>query len=233
MPKLGLGLGLPKPIFVGGGAPVIPQDGLVLWLKPDAGLVLFGNDVLEWQDQSSAGNNFQQEEETVVAVEDNIINGYPAVLLDEGRLLGSSNIAIAKTIYAVVRTFNFQVEAYSVILECTGGGLYSAVSGPFWGSYFSEETPATTIISPNTSTIIASLSNDGETYEFRRDSQSDITEAGGDGFYTRSQSYLGNAIGLGQAANVYLSEIIVYDRVPTTPEIQQIESYLNSKYLIS
>jgi hypothetical protein len=38
MPKLGLGLGLTKPIVVGGSTPVIPQDGLSLWLKADAGV---------------------------------------------------------------------------------------------------------------------------------------------------------------------------------------------------
>jgi hypothetical protein len=229
MPQLGLGLSLAKKGNTIAGAAAIPQDGLVLWLKPDVGLIAPSN-VTEWQDQSSSGNNFEQDVDNQVFVEYDIINGYPAVLFDSGRLLGSSNIAIAKTIYAVVRTFNFQVESYSVILECTGGGLYSAVYDNEWGSYFSGERSSVNTLLPDTSAIIATISNDGETYEFRRDGQNVSSGTDGGGFYSRSQSYLGNDGGLGQAANVFLSEIIVYDRVPTAPEINQIEQYLNLKY---
>ena len=119
-----------------------------------------------------------------------------------------------------------------MILECTGGGLYSAIDAEEWGSYFSGGYSSFDTLPPETSAIIATLSDDGETYEYRRDGQSILSSTDGAGFYSRSASYLGNDGGGGQPANVYLSELIVYDRVPTTPEIQQIELYLNSKYAI-
>ena len=213
-------------------APSIPQSGLALWLKPDSGLNSIDGIVTQWTDQSSSGNNFSQDLDYPVFVEADIINGYDAVLFDAGRLNGDSDIVTGKTIYAVVRTFNFQVEAYSVILECTGGGLYSAIDAEEWGSYFSGGYSSFDTLPPETSAIIATLSDDGETYEYRRDGQSILSSTDGAGFYSRSASYLGNDGGGGQPANVYLSELIVYDRVPTTPEIQQIELYLNSKYAI-
>jgi hypothetical protein len=230
--KLGLGLSLANRGGAGPSSP-IPLAGLSLWLKPDSGLNSVDGIVTQWTDQSSSGNNFSQDIDYLVFVEADTINGYDAVLFDGGRLNGDSDIVTAKTIYAVVRTFfNFQVEAFAAILECTGGSLYSAVSDNEWGSYFNAGWSAVDTLSPNTSSIIATISNDGETFEYRRDGQSIFNGTNGGGFYSRSASYLGNDGGGGQPANVYLSELIVYDRVPTSTEIQQIEAYLNAKYAI-
>ena len=216
--------------------PFLPSSlgGLALWLKPDAGLNFNGSDeVTEWTDQSSAGNNFSQDLDYIAYREGDIINGYDGVLFEGGRLNGDSDIVTGKTIYAVVRTLGFQVEAYAAILECTGGGLYSAIESTYWGSYFSGGYFPTNSLAPNTSAIIATLSDDGENYEFRRNGTSVLSGSDGGGFYSRSESYLGNDGSGGQPANVYISEIIVYDRVLTTPEIQQVEAYLMDKYAIS
>lgn len=216
-------------------APFSPADitGLSLWLKPDAGLNFNGADeVTEWTDQSSAENNFSQDLDYIAYREADIINGYDGVLFEGGRLNGDSDIVTGKTIYAVVKALGYTPEAYAAIFECTGGGLYSAISDPFWGSYFSGEYSSTSSLAPNTSAIIATLSDDGENYEFRRDGSSVLSDSNGNGFNSRSASYLGNDGGAGQPANVYISEIIVYDNVPSPANIALLEGYLNTKYSI-
>ena len=139
-------------------------------------------------------------------------------------------IVTGKTIYAVVRTLGFQVEAYAVILECTGGGLYSAISSDEWGSYFYGDISSSNLLGISTPSIIATLSDDGENYEFRKDGSLVLSGSDGGGFYSRSASYLGNDSSAGQPANVYISEIIVYDNVPSPANIALLEGYLNDKY---
>ena len=107
-------------------------------------------------------------------------------------------IVTGKTIYAVVRTLGFQVEAYAVILECTGGGLYSAISSDEWGSYFYGDISSSNLLGISTPSIIATLSDDGENYEFRKDGSLVLSGSDGGGFYSRSASYLGNDSSAGQ-----------------------------------
>lgn len=327
MPSLSLGIGLHKNrVFTagGGGAPPIPQSGLALWLKADAGVTTsaetfvsqiiltgsgtttsdgtytrasggltgftgpngntignssgeeftlydsaFGGDtyllnitssgityineietggaspvptssvslsntgnvfVTTWADQSSSGNNFSPSNGAAIKY-NNIIGSNPAVLFNGPRLAGS-NIDTAKTIYAVIKTLENSASQYAVILEATGGSLYSAINGTEWGSYFNAGIGAGQTLPTSTAAIIATISDDGATYEYRKNGQQVLTNTDGGGFYTRSEAYLGNDGSAGQAANVYVSEIIVYDRVPTSTEIQQIETYLNTKYAI-
>jgi hypothetical protein len=208
----------------------IPLNGLKLWLKADAGVSLSGSNVTAWADQSGQNNNLSVTTTNPV-FENNVINGKPAIKFDGGRLDGT-NIVTAKTIYAVIKTLASQPSQYAAILEATGGSLYSAVLGNTWGSYFSIEIPANTTISANTAAVIASISNDGISYEFRLNGQNNLTESDGEGFVSRSALYIGNDGSTGQPANVYVSEIIIYDNLISAEDITKIENYLNSKYAI-
>ena len=215
-------------------APFSPTNitGLALWLKPDAGLNSTGGVVTQWTDQSGAGNNFSQDLDYLANVESGVINGYSAVLFEGGRLNGSSDIVTGKTIYAVVKALGTQPSQYAAILECTGGGLYSAILGSDWGSYFNAEFSSGNSLTTNTPAIIATLSDDGAIYEFRKNGTSILSDSNGGGFYSRSASFLGNDGSGTQPANVYISEIIVYDNVPSPANIALLEGYLNTKYSI-
>jgi hypothetical protein len=212
--------------------PFSPTDiaGLKLWLKADAGVTLSGSNVISWADQSGQGNNLSSQTGNSV-LEQNIINNKPAIKFDSGRLTGT-DIVTAKTIYAVIKTLASQPSQYAAILEATGGGLYSAISENTWGSYFNTERPANTIISANTAAVIASISNDGISYEFRLNGQNDLTQSDGGGFLSRSDLYIGNDGSQGQQANVYIAEIIVYDSAISGTNIANIETYLNGRYAI-
>jgi hypothetical protein len=211
-----------------------PADitGLSLWLKPDAGLNSLLGIVTGWTDQSGVGNNFSQDLNYLAYVEADIINGYDGVLFEGGRLNGSNDIETGKTIYAVVRTLGYTPEAYGAILECTGGSLYSAIADTEWGSYFNAGVSSYDSLAINTPAIIATLSDDGEIIEYRKNGTSILSGSYGEGFYSRSASYLGNDSGGGQPANVYISEIIVYNNVPSPANIALLETYLNTKYAI-
>jgi hypothetical protein len=213
-----------------GGGSSIPQSGLSLWLKADAGVTLDGSDVLVWADQSGNGNNFIANTSSAIKA-NNIIGSNPSVLFDGANLIGS-DIVTAKTIYAVIKTLAVSAQQYAAILEATGGSLYSAIDGTQWGSYFGGGASSGQTIPTETAAIIATLSDDGVNYELRRDGQQIVTSTEGGGFTSRSSAYLGSDSSAGQPANVYISEIIVYNRVPVTAEIEQIEAYLNSKYAI-
>ena len=230
MPRLSLGLGAQTIQKFGGGGAAIPQSGLSLWLKADVVVSVSGSDVTAWADQSGNGNNFTPASGTVVK-SNNIIGSNPAILFNGGSLSGN-NIVTAKTIYAVIKTLTTSAEQYAAILEVTGGSLYSAIDGTQWGSYFGSGSPSGQTISTQTSAIIATLSDDGANYELRRDGQQIVSSTEGQGFTSRSNAYLGSDSSAGQPANVYISEIIVYNRVPVIAEIQQVEAYLNAKYAI-
>ena len=228
MPQLGLGLSVAKSRK--SGKSTIPSNGLSLWLKADAGVTLSGSNVTAWADQSENGNNFTQAYSSVIK-SNNIIGSNPAILFNGGSLSGN-DIVTAKTIYAVIKTLAVSAQQYAAILEATGGSLYSAIDGTQWGSYFGGGASSGQTIPTETAAIIATLSDDGVNYELRRDGQQIVSSTEGGGFTSRSNAYLGNDSSAGQPANVYISEIIVYNRVPVTAEIQQIEAYLNAKYAI-
>jgi len=230
MPRLSLGLGAQNIRKIGGGGAAIPQSGLSIWLKADVGVSVSGSDVTAWADQSGNGNNFTPASGTVVK-SNNIIGSNPAILFDGGSLSGN-DIVTAKTIYAVIQTLATQAEQYAAIFEATGGSLYSAIDGTKWGSYFGGGSSSDETITEETAAIIATLSDDGVSYQMRRDGEQIISSTEGGGFTSRSSAYLGNNSSNGQPANVYIAEIIVYNRVPIAAEIQQIEAYLNAKYEI-
>jgi len=230
MPRLSLGLGAQNIRKIGGGGAAIPKSGLSIWLKADVGVSVSGSDVTAWADQSGNGNNFTPASGTVVK-SNNIIGSNPAILFDGGSLSGN-DIVTAKTIYAVIQTLATQAEQYAAIFEATGGSLYSAIDGTKWGSYFGGGSSSDETITEETAAIIATLSDDGVSYQMRRDGEQIISSTEGGGFTSRSSAYLGNNSSNGQPANVYIAEIIVYNRVPIAAEIQQIEAYLNAKYEI-
>ena len=201
--------------------------------KPDAGLNFDEVDhVTQWTDQSSIGNDFSQDLDYIAYREADVINGYDGVLFEEGRLNGEQDIVTAKTIYAVVKTLGYQTEAFSAILECTGGSLYSAISNTEWGSYFDGGVSSNDSLAVNTPAIISTLSEDGEIIEYRKNGALILSGSYGGGFYSRSASYLGCDGGGVQFANIYISEIIVYNNVPSPANIALLETYLNTKYAI-
>jgi hypothetical protein len=242
MPKLGLGLGLEY----GGGlvsaspppppTPIPPNGivGLNLWLKSDAGVTVSGGRVTVWQDQTASIQNLTAYGTGPLFVSsDANVNGYPTVLFSPGTgLLSPTSAPTQKTIYAVVSSPSV-LSAFSCILEISGGGLYTAIAGNRWGSYFNGISESNDTIPP-AGGIIASLSADGIVCQFRRNGQIVRDGSFGGGFFPRSQTAVGGAYTgyppLQQSANIPLAELIAYNRRITEQEVAGLELYLNQKY---
>ena len=181
------------------------------------------------EDRSASANNLLRDA-GYLTLSTNIINGKPAFYFQGERFTGN-DIVTAKTIYAVIKTDGSVPSAYAAILEATGGSLYSNVS-PNWGSYFNSSFAVNDSLSTNSSYILGTISDDGETYEFRQNGATAKSDTDGNGFYTRSALYFGSDSSDTQAAKCYVAECVIYDRAITNSEAQQLETYLNNKYAI-
>lgn len=84
MPRLGLGLGLnlPRPIFLGGGSPSVPVGALATYTaySPSNFTLVTGNKVNVWQDETTNGNDLTQgtSGNQPVLVEDNTVTQFTA-----------------------------------------------------------------------------------------------------------------------------------------------------------
>ncbi len=64
-------------------APLIPSDGLTLWLKADAGIVHNNNRVSKWADQSGNGNDaIESDTSRQSLLVNNVLNGKPVLRFD-------------------------------------------------------------------------------------------------------------------------------------------------------
>lgn len=181
-------------------------------------------------DRSLTNNLIHDSDVSYMYISNNILNGKPAFNCDGGRL-SCDDIVTAKTIYSAIKIKDDVPGAYAVIVEATGGGLYSNVNLN-WGSYFSGSVYAPDSFEPNTPYIIGTISDDGNNYKLRQNGSTVNENSNGNGFYSRSKLYFGNDSSNGQQANCYVCEAIVYDKALTISEAEQVESYLNSKYAV-
>ena len=210
--------------------PFAPTDltGLSLWLKADAGVSLSGSNVTAWADQSGNGNNAIGTDNPVYI--SSLINGNPSIdfFTNTGYFDLISNIDPIKTIICIYKT-NSTPADYQAIVE-SNSGLYSAISSNQFGTYLGAEIGYDTLIA-DTSYILMIESDDGvNSNGYINDSS--YSDSNGGGFNDRGYVQIGAGQSGGQPCNGYISEVIIYDRVLTTPERQQVEAYLNQKYAI-
>lgn len=188
------------------------------------------NIVSEVLDKSANSNNLNYSS-GAPDISYNILNSKPAFYFFGGRLEGA-DIVTAKTIYSVIKLGGSSPSGYMNIVEATGGGLYTSISNSEWGSYFSGFYGSGQQLSTNTAYIIATISDDGQTYKYRSNGSQVYTNTNGNGFYGRSALYYGNDGSGGQPANCYVAETIIYDTAVTDADAQKIETYLNQKYAV-
>jgi hypothetical protein len=226
--------------------------GLSLWLKADAGVTLSGANITAWADQSGNGRTVTLTNSPSFTASS--INSRPTVDFN-----GSTQFVDALT-PAFVGNNNFSVIwAFKYVGGSTAGNSYSpsvsflSAEGDDQGAFhyikneskFSASYPLflTQAWTPYDYTEGFTYS-DGSNYilEFISNQSSGLysvfrnaTLEGSEAIGTAADS---DVIGIriaGQSnperyGNIKMAEIVVYDRVLTTPERQQVEAYLNSKY---
>lgn len=208
--------------------------GLSLWLKADAGVTLSGSDVTAWADQSGNGKNATPITASPTITTINSKNFVRFNGVDQA--LSGSNVisAIPCTIISVVRWRSFK--GIDMWFQQNGGednvALYAGDS--FAWRVFNG----------------ADLDSTYSEWDFDV-TQLAITIVNGENsahFYNGAAAGTGDSGDRTPAGNYYLSywagggedkyrhfdiaEIIIYNRVITTTERQQVEGYLNAKYAI-
>jgi hypothetical protein len=224
-------------------SPPVPAEGLSLWLKADSGVTADGSgNVSQWTDQGVNGFVATQSngsnEPVLVA---NASNSEPALQFSGGQTLqGSGNLHVTAsggtTVIAVDTTTAPGDQRYLV----TAGGSSVAGQTRNMGYEYGEQTLSTTShdigggdAAPGTGVYVvdaATLATDGTDIAFYRNGveTGTATTSGTDdvnpGFSVGS--YVNNSINW--EGNV--AEVLVYNRVLTGDEMNQVMVYLADKY---
>jgi hypothetical protein len=200
------------------------------WYKADVGVTQSSGLVTQWNDQSGNGRHL-----TVPsgATEPNYIssgiNSLPSIeFLSDNALQLTNDTTTIKSIISVVRS-SASLSNYKCIVEAYGGGLYTIISQPNFGSYWASFV-GYAAISTSTDYILSVRTDDGlDTYGYLNTTE---YPAPGSGFQPRSHITVGNDSTLGQAISGYISELILFDVGLSQAQINSYISDMNTKYEI-
>lgn len=216
-------------------------SSLRLWLKADAGVTYDGgNNVTAWVDQSGTGNTpgFDPNGSGYPQFKANGVNGKPCVYFNNTKCFVKENLNLQE--WTVVHVSRLYYDS-----DGEGGRIFTNTPGPepnnvlvgSWNNYDNRmyvsgwvyEGTNTNYVWKNTIGTSSIVSNQSYFY------QNGVKLAG-----PISTSRALNGVGIGgywvpgnpERAICDIAEILVYDKVLTTQERQQVETYLNAKYAI-
>ena len=231
-------------------------QGLSLWLKADSGVTLDGSNVTAWADQSENGKNATTENggaDSPIFVS-SAQNSNPAIQFNNSALDGASFMRIASpafnlknsTAFFVAKQLNQIIFARLFSFLSASGADYNTNDG-LAVLYNNTTDPRQFQIENNSGNAFENASN----YEAFGVASYTITSGGlitpffnsiagtthtnadmastngADALIAQGSQFLG-----GSSLDGQIAEIVIYSRVLTTPERQQVEAYLNEKYAI-
>lgn len=254
---LGLGLRLGSFFKSAKAQSSIPLQGLSLWLKADAGVALDGTNVTGWADQSGSANDAYPFDESPT-YNSSDLNGKPSISLTS---LGGTEKVFYLEINPLGESGSTAFSVQYVEDVCDAPDNNGPIFGNFGLSYTDEElagshypygfdctiydtfatadrknglTPPATITNAWSLYSVKSTNNDWESFVNGISVYADASnvynnQVGGNDeiLYIGKQTSIGSYAIKGKVA-----EVIVYNRVLTTQERQQVEGYLNAKYAI-
>lgn len=236
-----------------------PMDGMLLWLKADAGITRDeGGRVSTWADQSGMGNDATQlDPEKRPLFEGAAINGKPALQFEKSRTVLSTEPLSPPPQFSIFVVISLNDNNYAQLIQCApaGGEAATAVlnllSGPNDGNglYIYGDGGVVAITTPAQSLPLNWL-------EASTVSLAEVIADGYGGQTTllrngekvgSSDSPFGNIRGAGKprplhiggtstgfpSANGLLAEVIIYETALSDSERQGVEKYLAEKYGIS
>ena len=205
----------------------IPQNGMALWVKADAGITTDGSgQVTAWADQSGHANHLLQATSTRrPALVANGFNGYPVLRFDGNSDFFNLTTRLAGTIRTVFWVVKEDPAAAvgrrSLLGDATAGNDFrGGASGTVWAS---DATAAQTL---NGSTFVNGAPVSGATAT-RPKSMSVVSIETTSG---TSASLFGTSFGASEFWWGDLAEMVIYDRPLTDSERKQVEDYLAQKY---
>jgi hypothetical protein len=232
-------------------------SGLSLWLKADAGVTLDGSDVIAWADQSNNGNNATSFSNNPI-YNTSDLNSKPTISLTSMSDYIERVFSISINPLGATGSTAFSVQYVEDV--CNAGDDNGPIFGNFGGSedtYVSSQThypygtdcnvydafatrlrkneitPPVTITNAWTLYSVKSTNNDWQSFVNGQLMYSDPTNTYSNSIGGDETLYIGkqNAAGTFNLKGK-VAEVIVYNRVLTTIERQQVETYLNQKYQI-
>lgn len=240
-------------------APFSPADitGLSLWLKADAGVTVSGASVTEWADQSGNGLDVVPDftnADITLASSVAKFNNKPAILFgvtnENGDVgLYNNNPFIGKSVFLVYSLESVSGFQYSVAYENNGINAYTSYEedeepnrkfGGYFNGFFDSDTTSALGTAYIRTVIADGDEEENDPLDFYINGESDGSLVGS-GFYNlRSEIVIGNggareagpSPSINQPFQGYIAEVVVYTTVLTTPEREQVETYLNDKYAI-
>lgn len=225
-------------------------SGLRLWLSADriTGLA-DGDPVTTWPDLSGQSNNATQSTTAAKPLyKTAIVNGRPGILFDGvddfltlPAAVYNALLSSDKSVFAVVKWVSVGAADGRVISGAnTGSATRYAIrytTGPVWGVLYttgaaqaSITASAGAIPSTSVSQIVETVQS-GTSLIARVNGTQIATDPANAGTETAIAAGLGaNAFGSGAFANVYICEVVVYNRALSTAEASAVRRYLGACY---
>jgi hypothetical protein len=245
MPRLSLGLGVQAIRKVGGGAAFSPANlsSLSLWLKADAGITASGSNVTAWADQSGNGNNATMYNNPQLIA--NALNSKPVISFNGSTNYGSFPISLTggtpRTIFIVGKynDINRGQEGFIALGDSETFDLgyvfrdnESQQTNYYVNYNFNQNQAAAPQLTSVANYHIATVNHSSGS-----DSNMGINGVFGANTTLDNLSTTQGVIAVrntnpDEYASINIAEIIIYNRALTTPERQQVEAYLNTKYAI-
>lgn len=228
----------------------VPQDGLALWLKADAGTVLAGSSLMQWNDQSGNGRHAMQPAgSSQPALRLGAVNGLPAIRFD-----GTNDFLVfplpvnglgGVSIFVVAANTQVQNGGASQAEQCALFWNETAYWGTLYLSPFQENVNlrfgtqqwGNRMVYPRTDSVGSSFTMTGAIKDGTVDSlyvngRLVMSEAGKLAAMAGCRD-VGN-VGRGFNDDTYyagdIAEIVVYTRALTASERMDLENYLAAKY---
>lgn len=236
-----------------------PKDGMLLWLKADAGVTVdeFGR-VREWADQSGQGLNAMQDEpERRPLLSASAIDGKPALQFESRNTVLSTEPVAPPAQFSIFIVVSLSDQGYAHLLQCapTGGGASTSVlnvmSGPKDGNglYLYGDGGIVELTTPGKDLPLNWLdSGTASLAEVIADGYAGSTTLLRNGeVLSTSDAPFGNLRGSGQprpfhiggttggfpSANGFIAEVLIYEAALSDEGRQAVESYLGAKYGLS
>ncbi|MEL6650847.1 MAG: lamin tail domain-containing protein, partial [Bacteroidota bacterium] len=219
--------------------PCVPgriEEGLVLWLKADAGTgaLIAGDPVQNWVDQSAAAHDFVQLSsgaQPLYVPDAPGFNGNPALYFDDENdgMLSSLEISNPYTLFVVYNLETFPQGPATAV--DAGSNWYL---GPYNQKHsFSAGTlvgDGDNIQTGDTRPVVAVAANTGFFSQFYLNGVSNT-----EGFATGAPGLINLGASGSQEAPLggYIAEVIAYDRALNVGERRDVETYLSTKYGIT
>ena len=220
-------------------------QGLSLWLKADAGVTLSGLNVTAWADQSTNAYSFTPLDQNSPNI--TTIGGKTFIEFTKTNNQGLSNSSILInspfTFFSVTKmkptnggrifsTYNILNSNVLIGSWSSSNDDGTAYSNRFFGGFewLAEGTQQNTNVLLTTASVDADLNS-----VFKQNGGSETTATASNVVSIDGISIGGGYTIFGESSeqsNSFVAEFIIYNRALTTPELQQVEAYLNAKYAI-